>query len=169
MPNSQFENGFYHIEPRHSSIECLPLTMSFDWLNRTSVVVDKDIEPPWCTVGVAYVKYEKASSAALAVENLHEVTLNNGSGPRLKVMLAESPSARYAYYFMISTIACMFQQKLNLYRFNPVQFAEILHVSLSFLALVSIGFHRSHMWIQIIAHQDRDSLSSFQKMQMDCK
>jgi RNA recognition motif-containing protein len=40
------------------------------------------------------VKYEKASSAALAVENLHEVTLNNGAGPRLKVMLAESPSAR---------------------------------------------------------------------------
>ena len=44
--------------------------------------------------GVAYIKYEKASSAALAVENLHEVTLNNGAGPRLKVMLAESPSAR---------------------------------------------------------------------------
>ena len=46
------------------------------------------------TPGVAYIKYERASSAALAVENLHEVTLNNGIGPRLKVMLAESPSAR---------------------------------------------------------------------------
>ena len=46
------------------------------------------------TVGVAYVKYNLASAAALAVENLHEVTLNNGAGPRLKVMLAESPSAR---------------------------------------------------------------------------
>ena len=44
---------------------------------------------------MAYVKYEKASSAALAVENLHEVTLNGGQGPRLKVMLAESPHARY--------------------------------------------------------------------------
>ena len=28
------------------------------------------------------------------MENLHEVTLNNGVGPRLKVMLAESPTAR---------------------------------------------------------------------------
>lgn len=46
------------------------------------------------TPGVAYIKYERASSAALAVENLHEVTLNNGVGPRLKVMLAESPTAR---------------------------------------------------------------------------
>jgi RNA recognition motif-containing protein len=46
------------------------------------------------TTGVAYVKYEKASAAALAVENLHEVTLNGGAGPRLKVMLAESPYAK---------------------------------------------------------------------------
>lgn len=45
--------------------------------------------------GVAYVKYDKASAAALAVENLHEATLNDGQGPRLKVMLAESPHARY--------------------------------------------------------------------------
>eukprot|EP00890_Picochlorum_soloecismus_P001870 jgi/Picsp_1/2684/NSC_00914-R1_rna-binding protein 45 len=44
--------------------------------------------------GVAYVKYEKASSAAFAIENLHEATLNDGQGPRLKVMLAESPHAR---------------------------------------------------------------------------
>ncbi|WPT18148.1 RNA-binding protein 45 [Picochlorum sp. SENEW3] len=44
--------------------------------------------------GVAYVKYNKASAAALAIENLHEATLNGGQGPRLKVMLAESPHAR---------------------------------------------------------------------------
>eukprot|EP00889_Picochlorum_renovo_P005153 jgi/Picre1/32183/NNA_007529.t1 len=44
--------------------------------------------------GVAYVKYTKASAAALAIENLHEATLNGGQGPRLKVMLAESPHAR---------------------------------------------------------------------------
>lgn len=43
------------------------------------------------------MKYEKASSAALAVENLHETTLNSGQGPRLKVMLAESPHARYDF------------------------------------------------------------------------
>ena len=83
------------VEMRRASIGCLPLTMSFDWFKRKMPLVDKDCNPPCCIVGVAYVKYEKASSAALAVENLHEVTLNNGSGPRLKVMLAESPSARY--------------------------------------------------------------------------
>lgn len=46
------------------------------------------------TAGVAYVKYDRASSAALAIENLHEVTLNDGQGPRLKVLLAESPHTR---------------------------------------------------------------------------
>lgn len=44
--------------------------------------------------GVAYVKYDRASSAALAIENLHEVTLNDGQGPRLKVMLADAPHTR---------------------------------------------------------------------------
>lgn len=44
--------------------------------------------------GVAYVKYDRASSAALAIENLHEVTLNDGEGPRLKVLLADSPHTR---------------------------------------------------------------------------
>lgn len=44
--------------------------------------------------GVAYVKYDRASSAALAIENLHEVTLNEGQGPRLKVLLADSPHTR---------------------------------------------------------------------------
>lgn len=49
---------------------------------------------PSTTPGVAYVKYDRASSAALAIENLHEVTLNDGRGPRLKVILAESPHMR---------------------------------------------------------------------------
>ena len=44
---------------------------------------------------MAYIKYNKASSAALAVENLHEAVLNDGRGPTLKVMLAETPHARY--------------------------------------------------------------------------
>jgi hypothetical protein len=44
--------------------------------------------------GVAYVKYDRASAAALAIESLHEVTLNDGQGPRLKVMLADSPNTR---------------------------------------------------------------------------
>lgn len=56
--------------------------------------------PPWisflaaCTLAVAYVKYEKASSAAMAIENLNGAVLNNGRGPKLKVMLAEAPNAR---------------------------------------------------------------------------
>lgn len=45
---------------------------------------------------VAYIKYNKASAAALAVENLHEAILNEGRGPTLKVMLAETPHARYS-------------------------------------------------------------------------
>uniref|UniRef100_A0A7S0WZT7 RRM domain-containing protein n=1 Tax=Chlamydomonas leiostraca TaxID=1034604 RepID=A0A7S0WZT7_9CHLO len=44
--------------------------------------------------GVAYVRYDKASSAALAIESLNGATLNNGRGPKLKVLLAEAPSAR---------------------------------------------------------------------------
>ena len=43
---------------------------------------------------VAYIKYERASTAALAVETLHESVLNSGRGPTLKVMLAEAPNAR---------------------------------------------------------------------------
>jgi hypothetical protein len=58
--------------------------------------------------GVAYVKYTKASAAALAIENLHEATLNGGQGPRLKVMLAESPHARYVLHANTS----MFQMGL---------------------------------------------------------
>ncbi|CAD7701449.1 unnamed protein product, partial [Ostreobium quekettii] len=44
--------------------------------------------------GVAYVKFEKASSGALAMENLNGAVLNNGRGPKVKVLLAESPNAR---------------------------------------------------------------------------
>ncbi|PNH11784.1 RNA-binding protein 45 [Tetrabaena socialis] len=42
--------------------------------------------------GVAYVKYDKASAAALAMENLNGAVLNNGRGPKLKVLLAEAPN-----------------------------------------------------------------------------
>eukprot|EP00210_Caulerpa_lentillifera_P003744 g3577.t1 len=44
--------------------------------------------------GVAYVKFDKASTAADAMENLNGVVLNNGRGPKLKVLLAESPNSR---------------------------------------------------------------------------
>jgi hypothetical protein len=43
---------------------------------------------------VAYVKFDKASSAALAIESLNGAVLNNGRGPKLKVLLAEAPTAR---------------------------------------------------------------------------
>ncbi|KAJ9512888.1 hypothetical protein QJQ45_029135 [Haematococcus lacustris] len=46
--------------------------------------------------GVAYVKYDKASQAALAIEDLNGAVLNDGRGPKLKVLLAEAPSARNA-------------------------------------------------------------------------
>ena len=41
---------------------------------------------------VAYVKYDKASSAAAAIEALHETSLCDGRGPMLKVMIAEAPT-----------------------------------------------------------------------------
>ena len=41
---------------------------------------------------VAYVKYDKASSAAAAIEALHETSLCDGRGPMLKVMVAEAPT-----------------------------------------------------------------------------
>jgi len=44
--------------------------------------------------GVAYVKFDKASCAADAMENLNGAVLNNGRGPKLKVLLAESPNQR---------------------------------------------------------------------------
>lgn len=45
---------------------------------------------------VAYVKFDKASSAARALEVMHEAVLNEGRGPLLKVFLAEAPSSRCA-------------------------------------------------------------------------
>lgn len=48
----------------------------------------------WGGAAVAYVKFEKASSGALAIENLNGAVLNHGRGPKVKVLLAESPSAR---------------------------------------------------------------------------
>ena len=44
---------------------------------------------------VAYVKYERASSAAAAMESLHEAILENGR-TKLKVLLAEEPHATCA-------------------------------------------------------------------------
>ncbi len=41
---------------------------------------------------MAYVKYDKASAAAAAIEALHETVLNDGQGPMLKVMMAEAPT-----------------------------------------------------------------------------
>lgn len=67
----------------------------------TPAVPPTYIFPPDIVAGVAYVKFDKASSAALAIENLHEVTLNDGLGPRLKVMLADSPHSRYVHVFVI--------------------------------------------------------------------
>ena len=40
---------------------------------------------------VAYINYDKASSAAMAIETLHETVLNEGKGPMVKVMFAEAP------------------------------------------------------------------------------
>ncbi len=51
---------------------------------------------PDASRAVAYVKYDKASAAALAIENLNGAVLNNGRGPKLKVLLAEAPSTRCA-------------------------------------------------------------------------
>lgn len=44
---------------------------------------------------MAYIKFDKASSAARAIEVMHEAVLNEGRGPLLKVFLAEAPSSRY--------------------------------------------------------------------------
>jgi hypothetical protein len=43
---------------------------------------------------VAYVKFDKASSAAAAMEALNGAVLNDGRGPKLKVLLAEEPTQR---------------------------------------------------------------------------
>lgn len=43
---------------------------------------------------VAYVKFDRASSAAAAMEALNGAVLNDGRGPKLKVLLAEEPTQR---------------------------------------------------------------------------
>lgn len=52
---------------------------------------DLSLGPGMCAV--AYVKYDKASSAAAALESLHEAVLSDGR-TKLKVMLAEAPNTR---------------------------------------------------------------------------
>jgi len=42
---------------------------------------------------VAYINYEKASAAAMAIEGMHEKVLNDGRGPMVKVMFAEAPKS----------------------------------------------------------------------------
>lgn len=46
---------------------------------------------------MAYIKYEKASAAAAAIETMHETVLNEGKGPMVKVMFAEAPKATAGY------------------------------------------------------------------------
>ena len=48
------------------------------------------------TATVAYVKFDKASAAAAAMEALNGAVLNDGRGPKLKVLLAEEPTQRWA-------------------------------------------------------------------------
>lgn len=60
----------------------------------------------WCVVimtpsvtidfAVAYVKFDRASAAATAIEVMNGAVLNGGRGPKLKVFLAEALSSRYA-------------------------------------------------------------------------
>ncbi|KAK9916623.1 hypothetical protein WJX75_005036 [Coccomyxa subellipsoidea] len=70
------------------SVEADVLTKAFaPYGNIQSVKVVRD-------KGVAYVKYDKASAAAAAIEALHETVLNDGRGPMLKVMMAEAPTRR---------------------------------------------------------------------------
>lgn len=51
----------------------------------------------WVYFAVAYINYDKASSAAMAIENLHETILNDGKGPMVKVMFAEAPKSGQGY------------------------------------------------------------------------
>lgn len=57
--------------------------------------IDPSVSRIYCsTRAVAYVKYDRASSAAAAIENMNGAVLNGGRGPKLKVLLAEALSAR---------------------------------------------------------------------------
>ena len=49
---------------------------------------------PLAPAAVASVKFDKASSAAAAMEELNGATLNNGRGSKIKVLLAEAPAPR---------------------------------------------------------------------------
>ena len=61
-------------------------------LNFRVVIVHYAVREMCCVV--AYIKFDKASSAARAIEVMHEAVLNEGRGPLLKVFLAEAPSSR---------------------------------------------------------------------------
>lgn len=57
----------------------------------------------WCSLtqllsrnAVAYISFDKASSAAQALEALHRAVLNSGKGPSLKVFFAEPRGSRYS-------------------------------------------------------------------------
>lgn len=53
-----------------------------------------DIATRAIAVAVAYITFSKQSEAALAIEQLNGAVLNQGRGPKLKVLLAEAPPAR---------------------------------------------------------------------------
>lgn len=76
-----------------------PCSHQFGWL--PSILSVPDTLPP-----VAFVRYHKASSAARAIEALHGAVLGEGSGPRIKVFLAEQPSARYQGSLYLVVSAC---------------------------------------------------------------
>ena len=90
--------------PTASLIACLSLDRTR--LRRARLAPPADHPPPRRSLlsnlsfyplpgfAVAYIKFDKASSAALAIENLNGAVLNNGRGPKLKVLLAEAPTAR---------------------------------------------------------------------------
>jgi hypothetical protein len=54
------------------------------------------VQRPVCAYvrAVAYVRFQAASEAQLAVESLNGAVLNSGRGPKLKVLLAEAPPSR---------------------------------------------------------------------------
>lgn len=57
-------------------------------------------------LAVAYVKYDRASSAAAAQEHLHETVLSDGR-TKLKVMLAEAPHSRQAQLDIAQQLTCL--------------------------------------------------------------
>ena len=48
----------------------------------------------WVAMVVWCVKFDKASSGALAMESLNSAVLNHGRAPKVKVLLADSLNAR---------------------------------------------------------------------------